>query len=203
MEPVDPNRLLSDIVNTQANDEAACNALSDYLTAHPSMSLILIQSLLYRLPHAGLKLKLFILDSCIRPALTSANVPLDQKSQCMCSCPVLGYSLLKIGVAVSRQSLESISTLVHDPEPKLKKAAIQIFASSYPYLFKEACGSTDASFWEKVTATKNTVLNAWTTSSTGVRVAASKAVQKIIQTQTRGNADPRVRSSFSLSLYAN
>lgn len=55
------------------------------------------------------------------------------------------------------------------------------------------CGSgSDLRQWEKAVRGKTIVLNAWRTGKTGSKVAAIKAVQKIIQTQTRGSADPRV-----------
>ena len=47
--------------------------------------------------------------------------------------------------------------------------------------------------WEKVARGKGTVLHLWRNGSTGAKIAAMKAVQKIIQAQTRGSADPRVR----------
>lgn len=88
--------------------------------------------------------------------------------------------------------MDSFTKLLNDADTRIKKSTVQCFASAYPFFFREACIKQNQANWEKVLAIKNTILNTWTTSSTGVRVAATKAVQKIIQTQTRGNADPRV-----------
>lgn len=56
----------------------------------------------------------------------------------------------------------------------------------------------DASTWNKLTAAKNLALNSWSSSSNlGVKVAATRFVQRVIQTQTRASVDPRV-SDLSL-----
>ena len=60
-----------------------------------------------------------------------------------------------------------------------------------------SCMTGDQALWTRITAAKNTCLNLWTqlSSTLGIRVAATKLVTKVIQTQTRGSiADPRQRS---------
>ena len=51
---------------------------------------------------------------------------------------------------------------------------------------------SDSRSWEKTSRAKGITLNAWRNGSIGSRIAAMKAVQKIIQSQTRATADPRV-----------
>ena len=65
------------------------------------------------------------------------------------------------------------------------------------------CGSgSDPRQWEKATRAKGIVLAIWRNGPTGAKVVSMKGVQKIIQTQTKGTADPRVRlHSFENSLY--
>jgi symplekin len=53
--------------------------------------------------------------------------------------------------------------------------------------------ATQSQTWERTTDLKNTILNLWPVASLGPRIAATKLVQKIIQTQTRAVVDPRVR----------
>lgn len=59
--------------------------------------------------------------------------------------------------------------------------------------FRRCVSGSDPRLWEKVVRGKATVLHLWRNGSTGAKIAAMKAVQKIIQAQTRGSADPRVR----------
>ena len=56
-----------------------------------------------------------------------------------------------------------------------------------------SCGTgSDPRLWEKASRAKSIALLAWRTGHTGIRIAAMKVVQKIIQSQTRGSQDPRV-----------
>lgn len=90
-------------------------------------------------------------------------------------------------------SLDAIKHLVDNSELDLKKVGIQCFASIYPLLFKHACSGTDQALWTSVVQIKQSILEMGKNGSVGGRIAAIKVVQRIIQTQTRGTADPRLQ----------
>lgn len=58
-----------------------------------------------------------------------------------------------------------------------------------------SCMGNDQVFWNKVVKLKSATLELWRNGSTGCKVGAIKVIQRIIQTQTKGTADPRVSHS--------
>lgn len=60
--------------------------------------------------------------------------------------------------------------------------------------------SPSPQLWEKASRAKGIVLNLWRTSNTGLRVAAIKAIQRIVQSQTKGTADPRLQNRGDINL---
>ena len=82
--PADPSTLLQAVIRTQGEEQPATE-LAAYLSTHPNLVLILLQPLIQRLGNDETtpRLKLWILDSALRTALSLPALPVEQKSQCM------------------------------------------------------------------------------------------------------------------------
>lgn len=79
-----------------------------------------------------------------------------------------------------------------DDNVEMQKKALGIFASAYAGLFRIVSNGSDQALWSKVVSLKTNALHLWRSGHAGARFAALKLIQRIIQTQTKGNADPRV-----------
>lgn len=80
-----------------------------------------------------------------------------------------------------------------------KKIGVQVLSSAYPLLFRHAVAansSAAATSWGLMQQLKGEVLARWRNeaASVGVRVAASKFVQRVIQVGTKAGGDPRRRA---------
>ncbi|PLW36450.1 hypothetical protein PCASD_11211 [Puccinia coronata f. sp. avenae] len=104
------------------------------------------------------------------------------------------------------QSTETIHRLITLQDPsdqqliQTKKLAIQAFSSAYPILFKHVCTKStttnDSKQWGLSNQIKGTILSLWRNENSplGIRLAANKFVQRVIQVGTRGLIDPRKRN---------
>lgn len=106
---------------------------------------------------------------------------------------------------VAVQSVEPLFRLMNlnDPsDPHLadtKKVGIQVFSSAYPLVFRHSVGSTStaaSTAWGLVQQLKGQILGIWRNeaSSLGMRVSATKSVQRVIQVGTKAGGDPRRRA---------
>jgi hypothetical protein len=55
------------------------------------------------------------------------------------------------------------------------------------------CSTNDPETWEQIDGLKTLAVGIWRNGTTGGKIAAVKVIQRLIQTQTMGSADPRVR----------
>ncbi|MBW0483606.1 hypothetical protein O181_023321 [Austropuccinia psidii MF-1] len=109
---------------------------------------------------------------------------------------------------ITLQSTETLHRLINLQDPsdpqllEIKKSSIQAFSSAYPILFKHACGcnksnnSSDSKHWGLSNQIKGSILSIWRNekSPLGLKLAAIKFVQRVIQVGTRGILDPRKRN---------
>ncbi|ORY92427.1 Symplekin tight junction protein C terminal-domain-containing protein [Leucosporidium creatinivorum] len=105
-----------------------------------------------------------------------------------------------IRIALAVQALPALARLAASSQVGLLKAALQCFASSYPLLFKHACGGADQQLWTNVVLLKTAAVQLWRTGPAGAKLAAVKVIQRIIQTQTKGTADPRLQRTAEPNL---
>ncbi|GAB00040.1 uncharacterized protein L969DRAFT_96650 [Mixia osmundae IAM 14324] len=97
-------------------------------------------------------------------------------------------------------ALEALKETLRDPRREAQKTAIQCFATLYPLYLRSACDKRDGERWDKVIHLKNEILQIWTVGSTGVKIATTKVIQRIIQAQSRISNDPRMRRTEETSL---
>ncbi|GAA5904392.1 RNA-processing protein PTA1 [Sporobolomyces salmoneus] len=95
------------------------------------------------------------------------------------------------------QAVEPIARILLSPSPpdvSTIKLALSAFATAYPYLFRYACQSGDQGWWTRIVQVKTAILQQWRNGGLGLKVAAVKVIQRIIQTQTNSGAtsDPRL-----------
>ncbi|SCV67819.1 BQ2448_5430 [Microbotryum intermedium] len=103
---------------------------------------------------------------------------------------------------LSLLALHAIKTaMTYARDSSIQKIGLQCFASIYPLLFKYAnstsrCSGNDQQTWMNVNGLKMITLELWTDTKngkTGVKIAAVKVLQRIIQTQTKATSDPRLQ----------
>ncbi|KAH9461781.1 hypothetical protein MJO29_003508 [Puccinia striiformis f. sp. tritici] len=128
------------------------------------------------------------LSSIIQLAISKTVLPADQRLQ------------------IVLQSTETIHRLITLQDPgdqqlcQTKKLAIQAFSSAYPIIFKHACTKSTTTnhskHWGLSNQIKGTILSLWRNENSplGIRLAANKFVQRVIQVGTRGLIDPRKRN---------
>ncbi|KAL8280944.1 hypothetical protein RQP46_006623 [Phenoliferia psychrophenolica] len=92
---------------------------------------------------------------------------------------------------LAAKSIGAIGRLLASSDHSLEKVGLECFANSYPTLFRNACDESDQRAWASVIELKTSALRLWRTGGTGAKTGAIKVIQRIIQTQTRGPADPR------------
>lgn len=76
--------------------------------------------------------------------------------------------------------------------------ALRVRGSDLTFL-GDSCGGVDEKLWTAVVQLKTTAIQLWRSGSAGSKQTALKVVQRVVQTQTRGTADPRVRFFASAS----
>ncbi|WAQ81727.1 hypothetical protein PtA15_2A38 [Puccinia triticina] len=164
--------------------------LKDTLDRNPAFIPILYPSLL-SLISTNANQQLYYrtwISSVIQMAISKTTLSADQRLQ------------------IVLQSTETIHRLITLQDPsdhqliQTKKMAIQAFSSAYPILFKHTCTKStttnDSKQWGLSNQIKGTILSLWRNenSSLGIRLAANKFVQRVIQVGTRGLIDPRKRN---------
>ncbi|KAI5476147.1 hypothetical protein MNV49_000365 [Pseudohyphozyma bogoriensis] len=98
------------------------------------------------------------------------------------------------------QSLGALGRMLKSQNADLEKIGLSTFASTYPLLFREASASTDQAFWTAVVDLKAAALHLWRSGGPGPKVTSIKLLQRIIQTQTKGTADPRLQRTAEPNL---
>ncbi|CAO1637075.1 unnamed protein product [Parajaminaea phylloscopi] len=98
--------------------------------------------------------------------------------------------------ALSIHTPDAILSLINDTDPANIKKGIQIFASVYAPLFRHCAHDPSSQrIWQTVEHIKANVARLHEqTGRQGIKIAAIKASQKIIQVQTRAGGDPRSRN---------
>ncbi|KAI9613370.1 hypothetical protein H4Q26_009970 [Puccinia striiformis f. sp. tritici PST-130] len=97
-----------------------------------------------------------------------------------------------IQLAISKTVLPADQRLQSDQQLcQTKKLAIQAFSSAYPIIFKHACTKSTTTnhskHWGLSNQIKGTILSLWRNENSplGIRLAANKFVQRVIQVGTR------------------
>lgn len=87
--------------------------------------------------------------------------------------------------------------MLNDPSAVNAKKGAQVFASVYPHLFRHCANDLSSQrTWQTIEHIKATLTQIFDqTGAQGVKIAAIKVFQKIIQVQTRGGGDPRSRTT--------
>ncbi|KAK4053378.1 hypothetical protein OIV83_001542 [Microbotryomycetes sp. JL201] len=101
---------------------------------------------------------------------------------------------------LASQSTRALVNLVGHGSVTVQKLGLQAFASAYPLLFKHAATTDDQHAWTAANNAKTTAVQLWRTGSLGSKLSAIKVVQRIIQTHTRGTADPRLQRNAEPNL---
>ncbi|EPQ28470.1 uncharacterized protein PFL1_03773 [Pseudozyma flocculosa PF-1] len=179
--------LLSAALSARTPDaeSKALSELYSVLKSQPGNIPILLPSLVGLLSRAGPSLKSWIAEvidlTFCRPILSP-----DAKH------------------ALSVHLPEALLTLLREGDRKLSKIAVQTFASAYPSLFRIACQDrSKQALWKSTEAVRAQVVRLFDSGSPGVRIAAIKCFQRIIQVHSRGAGDPRAsqaKADANLSL---
>lgn len=147
----------------------------------------------------------------IELAVCRPNPSADQRLQCLFSSLPYAFPhwpdkpvMITLHQTVVLQSTETILRLlsIQDGPPsellETKKLAIQAAASAYPLIFKVTCtkATADSRQWGFASQIKSVILGLWRNEAAplGLRLAATKYVQRVVQVGTRGAADPRKRA---------
>ncbi|PWN29078.1 hypothetical protein BDZ90DRAFT_238127 [Jaminaea rosea] len=180
--------LLSAALNAQdgASESRHLTQLYTLFQTQPGNLAILLPSLVSLVPRAKEALKRWIADV------------LDL-AFCRATLSSEGRNALAIHTPDAVLAFLNDSQLIH------AKKAIQVFASTYTPLFRQCCN--DPSYhktWQTIERIKERIAYLFEQGPQGVKVAAIKAFQKIIQVQTRAGADPRSRNvDVSVSMVPN
>ncbi|KAK4048377.1 hypothetical protein OIO90_005847 [Microbotryomycetes sp. JL221] len=101
---------------------------------------------------------------------------------------------------LATQSIRTFAKLLEHTNTSVQKLALQAFASAYPLLFKHASDKEDQQTWSAVLNAKTVAVQLWRQGALGCKLSAIKVVQRIIQTHTRGTADPRLQRNAEPNL---
>ncbi|KAM0787454.1 hypothetical protein ACM66B_003533 [Microbotryomycetes sp. NB124-2] len=105
-----------------------------------------------------------------------------------------------IKTQLASSSTRALTNLLEHSNVAVQKLGLQAFASAYPLLFKHASATDDQSTWTATLNAKTTAVQLWRNGSLGCKLSAIKVVQRIIQTHTRGTADPRLQRNAEPNL---
>ncbi|KAG0140155.1 hypothetical protein CROQUDRAFT_665580 [Cronartium quercuum f. sp. fusiforme G11] len=146
-------------------------------------------------PNSNIHLRKWV-AGIIELAVCRPNHNNDQRLQLILQSTETIHRLLTIQDGTSTDILET------------KKLAIQAASTSYPIIFKQTVikSIVDSRQWGFVSQIKSIILSIWRNQSSpiGLRIAANKYVQRVIQVGTRGNADPRKRlDDPNISMFNN
>ncbi|KAA1136964.1 hypothetical protein PGTUg99_004665 [Puccinia graminis f. sp. tritici] len=191
--PNDCLQLFSSAISAQPgsiSQRSTLNRLKDLLELNPAFLPILYPSLLSLIAtnsNQQLYYRTWI-SSIIQLAISKSSLTADQRLQMVLQSTETIHRLITLQDPSDHQLLQT------------KKLAIQAFSSAYPILFKHTCTKStttnDSKQWGLSNQIKGTILNLWRNenSSLGIRLAANKFVQRVIQVGTRGLLDPRKRN---------
>ncbi|KAM0748127.1 hypothetical protein T439DRAFT_74720 [Meredithblackwellia eburnea MCA 4105] len=142
------------------------------------------------------------LTKALYPTITSIVTESRDAQPLNWAASILELALRKVDArpALAPQSLSAIARLLSSSDLKLEKLGLECFASIYPLLFRQASQGNEQHFWATVISLKTGALRLWRTGGTGAKTAAIKVLQRIIQSQTRGTADPRLQRTAEPNL---
>lgn len=103
-----------------------------------------------------------------------------------------------MSTAVSIHTPDALLTLLNDGHHVHAKKAAQVFASVYSPLFRHCCNDPSSQrTWQTIERIKERIQQLFDQNAgvQGLRIAAIKAFQRIIQVQTRASSDPRSRNT--------
>ncbi|EJD43771.1 hypothetical protein AURDEDRAFT_65903 [Auricularia subglabra TFB-10046 SS5] len=187
---MDPLEVLKQALSAPAGSEeqrTVLTTLRERLELQPGLIHPLCMTLIPTVAgSADSLMKAWVLD-LLHYALSRSPLPVDAKAQLAAQC------------------LDVLANLVNDPSPRTVKVAVQCFASVYPLLFRTLCiNRNPISQWETLTRVKARIIdvlkNPASTASLGIKEAALKFVQRVIQVQTRGISDPRLQNTADPNL---
>ncbi|KAI0954916.1 hypothetical protein AcW1_006666 [Taiwanofungus camphoratus] len=180
--PVDPLQALSAALAVPPDSKEQADLLAtlrESLEAHPSPIPILCTTLVKTVSGAGDSLlKRWVLD-LLHFAICRSSLTLEVRTQ------------------LASQSLETLTTLLNDPNPSTVKVTVQCFVTVYALLFRLLCTNRNArQQWDLLTQAKTRILDfVWSPhSSSGVKFAAVKFMQRVILVHTRSISDPRLQN---------
>ncbi|KAH7890752.1 Symplekin tight junction protein C terminal-domain-containing protein [Phlebopus sp. FC_14] len=180
--PIDPLQALSAALAVTPDSKEQADLLAtlrESLEAHPGPIPILCTTLIKTVSGAGDSLlKRWVLD-LLHFAICRSSLSLEARTQ------------------LASQSVETLASLLHDPNTRTVKVAIQCLATVYPLLFRSLCTSrTPHQQWDILSRCKSRILEfIWMpTANSGVKLPAVKFMQRVILLQTRGISDPRLQN---------
>ncbi|KAF8552401.1 hypothetical protein OG21DRAFT_1486223 [Imleria badia] len=180
--PIDPLQALSAALAVPAESKEQADLLAtlrESLEAHPAPIPILCTTLIKTVSGAGDSLlKRWVLD-LLHFAIARSSLSQDVRTQ------------------LASQSVETLANLLHDPNVRTVKVAIQCLTSVYPLLFRSLCTNrTHRQQWDVLCQSKSRILDfvVSPTANNGVKLSAVKFMQRVILLQTRGVSDPRLQN---------
>ncbi|KAF8141630.1 Symplekin tight junction protein C terminal-domain-containing protein [Boletus edulis] len=187
-DPIDPLHTLSAALKVPADSKEQADLLAilrESLEAHPAPIPVLCTTLINIVTGAGdTLLKRWVLD-LLHFAIARSTLSQDVRAQ------------------LASQSVETLANLLHDPNVRTVKVAIQCITSVYPLLFRSLCTNrTHRQQWDTLSQAKSRILDfvASPTVNNGVKLSAVKFMQRVILLQTRGVPDPRLQNKNDPSI---
>ncbi|KAG6381608.1 hypothetical protein JVT61DRAFT_206 [Boletus reticuloceps] len=187
-DPIDPLHTLSAALKVPADSKEQADLLAtlrESLEAHPAPIPVLCTTLINIVTGAGdTLLKRWVLD-LLHFAIARSTLSQDVRAQ------------------LASQSVETLANLLHDPNVRTVKVAIQCMTSVYPLLFRSLCTNrTHRQQWDTLSQAKSRILDfvASPTVNNGVKLSAVKFMQRVILLQTRGVPDPRLQNKNDPSI---
>ncbi|KAG6821193.1 hypothetical protein H0H93_004013 [Arthromyces matolae] len=179
---VDPLQALQAAFSVTANSKEQADILSalrEQFEVAPAPIPLLLSTLLSLVVNAGDSLlKKWVID-LLHFAICRSTLSIEQRTQ------------------MAVQALDTLAQLLDDSNTVTVKVVVQTLTTVYPLLFRLLCTNrNNQTIWNTLTTVKNRTIDfVWaSTSSTGVKIAAMKFVQKVLLVQTRGVSDPRLQN---------
>ncbi|KIK99799.1 hypothetical protein PAXRUDRAFT_822333 [Paxillus rubicundulus Ve08.2h10] len=180
--PIDPLQALSAALAVPADSKEQADLLAtlrESLEAHPAPIPILCTTLIKTVSGAGNSLlKKWVLD-LLHFAIARSSLSQEIRTQ------------------LASQSVEPLASLLHDPNARTVKVAIQCLTTVCPLLFRLLCTNrTHRQQWDTLCQCKTRILEfvVLPTANNGVKLSAVKFMQRVILLQTRGVSDPRLQN---------
>ncbi|KIJ65684.1 hypothetical protein HYDPIDRAFT_131045 [Hydnomerulius pinastri MD-312] len=180
--PIDPLQALSAALAVTADSKEQADLLAtlrESLEAHPAPIPILCTTLIKTVLAAGDSLlKRWVLD-LLHFAISRSSLSQDVRTQ------------------LASQSVETLASLLLDPNVRTVKVAIQCLTTVYPLLFRSLCTNrTLRQQWDLLCQCKSRILEliGIPNANSGVKLSAVKFMQRVILLQTRGISDPRLQN---------